>query len=522
MGNTGSGQRRFTLPKRRLSSKRRTTKTPPPAHPPPSPPPQAPPQLPAIPQPVNETIVIALYSYSPRTEGDLSFVKDERMVVLDKRGGGWWKARSLSTNQEGFVPMNYVVDESSLKAQPWFFDTMKRTEAEKLLISCKAHSAFLVRRGETNPNDFSLSVLDQNIVKHYRVRNGPAPGKYYITHKVRFETVSALIQHYKTKEDGLCVKLGKPPSKSTPQTFTLSHNTADEWEICRSSLQLIKCLGEGHYGKVWEGLWNGTTAVAIKQLKEGTMSRAEFIREATVMKSLRHSKLVQLYAVCSKEEPIYIIEELMEHPLNKYLQLPETKEHLVIKNLIDMSAQVASGMQYLESKNYIHRDLAARNVLVSQAKDTPAGTSEGALICKIADFGLARLLQSQDKVYEAQNVLQFPVKWTAPEAATHFKFTIKSDVWSFGVLMYEIFTFGGTPYPGMSNQEALSSVEQGYRMQCPSGVTEELYDIMLGCWKSAPADRPTFETIQWRLEDYYFNDEVVGTEYRVPEEQIHS
>ena len=152
------------------------------------------------------------------------------------------------------------------------------------------------------------------------------------------------------------------------------------------------------------------------------------------MKKLRHPKLIQLYAVCTLEEPIYIITELMKNgSLLGYLQ--GKGRTLKLPQLIDMSAQIASGMAYLESQNYIHRDLAARNVLVSENN-----------IVKIADFGLARLIKEDE--YEARVGARFPIKWTAPEAANYSKFSIKSDVWSFGILLTELVTYGRIPYPG--------------------------------------------------------------------------
>ncbi|CAJ0561148.1 unnamed protein product, partial [Mesorhabditis spiculigera] len=131
-------------------------------------------------------------------------------------------------------------------------------------------------------------------------------------------------------------------------------------------------------------------------------------------------------------------------------------------------------MGYLESKNFIHRDLAARNILVSHANAV-----------KIADFGLARLLLKEAE-YEAHPGARFPIKWTAPEAANFNKFTTKSDVWSFGILLTEMVTFGRIPYPGMTNAEVLQQVEQGYRMQCPPNCPPPLYDIMLQCWRADP------------------------------------
>ena len=204
-----------------------------------------------------------------------------------------------------------------------------------------------------------------------------------------FRTLQELVDHYSRDADGLCVNLRKPCAQvEKPTTADLSHNTRDQWEIERSSLKFVRKLGHGQFGEVWEGLWNNTTPVAIKTLKTGTMDPKDFLSEAHIMKKLRHPKLIQLYAVCTLEEPIYIITELMKYgSLLEYLQ--GKGKLLKLPQLIDMSAQVAAGMAYLESQNYIHRDLAARNVLVGDNN-----------IVKIADFGLARLIKEDE--YEAR------------------------------------------------------------------------------------------------------------------------
>ena len=202
---------------------------------------------------------------------------------------------------------------------------------------------------------------------------------------------------------------------------------------------------------------------------------------------------LQLYAVCTQEEPIYIVTELMRHgSLLEYLK-GEGKD-LKLPELIDMGAQVAAGMAYLERMNYIHRDLAARNILVGEGN-----------ICKVADFGLARLIE--DDEYNAHQGAKFPIKWTAPEAALYQKFTIKSDVWSFGVLLVELVTHGRNPYPGMTNAEVLAQVERGYRMPQPMNTPDALYQIMLDCWKKNEWERPTFDYLQSILEDYFVSTE---------------
>ncbi|XP_041984982.1 tyrosine-protein kinase Src42A isoform X2 [Aricia agestis] len=443
-------------------------------------------------------IFVALYDYDARTDEDLSFRKGEHLEILNDTQGDWWLARSKKTKQEGYIPSNYVARLQSIEAEPWYFRKIKRIEAEKkLLLPENEHGAFLIRDSESRHNDFSLSVRDGDTVKHYRIRQLDEGG-FFIARRTTFRTLQELVEHYSKDADGLCVSLSKPCVQvEKPVTEGLSHRTRDQWEIDRSSLKFVRKLGHGQFGEVWEGLWNNTTPVAIKTLKSGTMDPKDFLAEAQIMKKLRHGKLIQLYAVCTLEEPIYIITELMKNgSLLEYLQ--GKGRGLKLQLLIDMAAQIAAGMAFLESQNYIHRDLAARNVLVAEPT-----------VVKIADFGLARLIKEDE--YEARVGARFPIKWTAPEAANYSKFSIKSDVWSFGILLTELVTYGRIPYPGMSNAEVLHQVEHGYRMPCPPNCPPPLYEIMLECWNKDPLKRPTFETLQWKLEDFFTMD---NSEYK--------
>lgn len=448
--------------------------------------------------PTTGKVFVALYDYDARTAEDLSFRKGEHLEIQTDTEGDWWYAKSKTTKLEGYIPSNYVAKLKSLESESWYFGKIKRVEAEKKLLSPEnAHGAFLIRDSESRRNDYSLSVRDGDTVKHYRIRQLDEGG-FFIARRITFINLADLVEHYSADPDGLCVNLREPCTQiEKPQTVGLSYNTKDQWEIPKSSLKKIRKIGHGQFGEVWEGLWNNTTPVAIKTLKPGTMDPKDFLAEAQIMKKLRHQKLIQLYAVCTQDEPIFIITELMRH--GSLLEFLQGKGRVLkLPQLIDIAAQIASGMAYLESQNYIHRDLAARNILVGDSNSV-----------KIADFGLARVIKEDE--YEARVGARFPIKWTAPEAASYNRFTIKSDVWSFGILLTEIVTYGRIPYPGMTNAEVLHQVEHGYRMPCPPGCPKPLYEIMLECWRKEEMERPTFETLQWKLEEFFTLE---GTDYK--------
>ena len=448
-------------------------------------------------------LYIAKYDYESRTDNDLSFVAGDCLKII-KKEGEWWIALNEATGREGYIPSNYVAEQKSIDSKPWYMGKIKRSEAEKLLqLELNAVSGtFLIRDSETTPGDYSLSMSCKDTVRHYRIRYLDNEG-FFISQRVKFSTVEELVAYYGRSADGLCTTLARPARAiEKPQTAGLSKTANQKWEIDRKRIKLNRILGTGHFGEVWEGTWNGTTSVAVKTLKKGTMAVQEFLQEASLMKKLRHPKLIQLYAVCTREEPLYIITELMTHgDLLHYLR-DDSGHTLLVPQLVEMASQVASGMAYLESQNYVHRDLAARNVLVGEYK-----------ICKIADFGLARLID--EEVYLAHTRCKFPVKWTAPEAAFYKRFSVKSDVWSFGIVLYEIFTYGSIPYPQMTNPEVLENISQGYRMSCPCSCPQWLYAMMLECWRETPITRPTFESLQWRLEEF---QTVTDREYRNPDQ----
>ncbi|KAK0138303.1 Tyrosine-protein kinase FRK [Merluccius polli] len=220
-------------------------------------------------------VYVALYDYAARTEDDLSFGAGDTLEVQDRSAGDWWVATALSgvsTGRGGYIPSNYVAPVESTDAELWYFSDIKRLEAEKLLLNGgNQHGAFLIRNCESQKGELSLSVLAHEKVKHYRLRRGEN-GHYNVSRNRTFKTLKELVNHYSQQEDGLCCRLMEPCKRlEAPQTPGLSY--LDQWEIPRSSLKLLKRLGAGQFGEVFEGLWNNTTPVAVKTLKPGKQAK---------------------------------------------------------------------------------------------------------------------------------------------------------------------------------------------------------------------------------------------------------
>ena len=341
---------------------------------------------------------------------------------------------------------------------------------------------FLVRKSESHPGNYFLSVRNDDNVQHYLIRK--IIGNFYISPQQTFATLNDLVQHYSRDANKLCTQLSVPCPKRIP----------DDWEIEHKCIKLKGKLYDGEFSEVWAGTWNDTIPVAVKTPKPGSMAIFDFFAEAQIVKKLRHDMLIEVYGVCTQEKPFYIVTELMKHGnLLDYLTKGEG-QHLKLPQLMDIAAQVANGMAYLESQGYIHRNLCASNVLVEEGN-----------VVKIGDFGLAcPLVYGTYTVrIEEKNL----VRWMAPEAITLCHFTIKSDIWSYGVLLTELVTHDHIPYPRMTNDEVLAQVKQGYRMPRPYRCPDPLYQIMLECWKTDPKERPTFKYLEYWIENFAAEEE---------------
>ncbi|KAK2187383.1 hypothetical protein NP493_167g01010 [Ridgeia piscesae] len=281
-----------------------------------------------------------------------------------------------------------------------------------------------------------------------------------------------------------------------------------EWEFQRDKLTLGEMLGEGAFGMVVKaeakGISgkNGAQTVAVKMLKDDATDRelADLIQEMEVMKIIgRHRNILNLLGCCTQDGPIYVIVEYAPNGnLRDFLRKrrpPSSSSGyeepvvmtdlrpLTYKDLVSFAYQVARGMEYLSSKMCIHRDLAGRNVLVAED-----------YVLKIADFGLTRNIPNND-YYKKTTDGRLPVKWMAPEALFDRKYTCKSDVWSYGILLWEIFTLGGNPYPSVPVERLFELLREGHRMERPPYCSLEMYNMMLECWNQYPGRRPSFSDL---------------------------
>uniref|UniRef100_A0A672YZN1 Ephrin type-B receptor 3 n=1 Tax=Sphaeramia orbicularis TaxID=375764 RepID=A0A672YZN1_9TELE len=262
-------------------------------------------------------------------------------------------------------------------------------------------------------------------------------------------------------------------------------------EIDVSCVKIEEVIGAGEFGEVCRGRLKlpgrREIIVAIKTLKVGytDRQRRDFLSEASIMGQFDHPNIIRLEGVVTKSRPVMIVTEFMENgALDSFLRLNDGQ--FTVIQLVGMLRGIAAGMKYLSDMNYVHRDLAARNILVNSN-----------LVCKVSDFGLSRFLEDDptDPTYTSSLGGKIPIRWTAPEAIAYRKFTSASDVWSYGIVMWEVMSYGERPYWDMSNQDVINAVEQDYRLPPPMDCPTALHQLMLDCWVKERNLRPKFTQI---------------------------
>ncbi|XP_040915104.1 tyrosine-protein kinase Fer isoform X2 [Toxotes jaculatrix] len=361
--------------------------------------------------------------------------------------------------------------ERPLAEQEWYHGAIPRTEAQELL---RQQGDFLVRESHGKPGEYVLSVFSDEQRRHFIIQYADSQYRFEGT---GFSTIPQLIEHHFSTKQVITKKSG---------VVLLNPVVKDKkWILNHEDVVLGDLLGKGNFGEVFKGtLQRDKTPVAVKTCKEDLPPelKIRFLSEARILKQYDHPNIVKLIGVCTQRQPIYIVMELV--PGGDFLSfLRKKKDELKTKQLVRFALDAAAGMAYLESKNCIHRDLAARNCLVGDGS-----------VLKISDFGMSR--QEDDGVYSSSGLKQIPIKWTAPEALNYGRYSSESDVWSYGILLWETFSLGVCPYPGMTNQQAREQVEKGYRMACPQRCPEDAYKVMQRCWQYNPEDRPKFSELQ--------------------------
>uniref|UniRef100_A0A3P8QXS3 Tyrosine-protein kinase SYK n=1 Tax=Astatotilapia calliptera TaxID=8154 RepID=A0A3P8QXS3_ASTCA len=407
---------------------------------------------------------------------------------------------------------------------PWFHGTITREDSEpRLQCGPRANGKFLIRQRDAN-GSYALCLLHEGQVMHYRIDKDSA-GKLSIPEGKKFDTLWQLVEHYSYKPDGLLRVLTEPcprpdgdidnsnpyetriPGKGKEampmDTEVYESPYADPDELRSSTVDRSHLfledgeLGSGNFGTVMKGTYKmrkTEKTVAVKVLKNDDNNqsvRDEMLREANVMQQLDNPYIVRMIGICEAENLMLVMELAELGPLHKFLQ---KNKQTAIKNITELVHQVSMGMKYLEEHNFVHRDLAARNVLLVTQH-----------YAKISDFGLSKAVAEDQNYYKAKGHGKWPVKWYAPECINYFKFSSKSDVWSFGVLMWEAYSYGQKPYKGMKGNDVLQMIESGKRMDSPEKCPLEMYELMKTCWTYKANERPGFNVVEPRLRDYYYD-----------------
>ncbi|CAI2346381.1 unnamed protein product [Caenorhabditis sp. 36 PRJEB53466] len=371
---------------------------------------------------------------------------------------------------------------TTIEKEAYYHGLLPREDVRLLLDK---NGDYLVRSSEATKGEVSRSYIvsvmfdnkldEEHSVKHYVVNH--ADRKYWVSQEASFDSIQFLIAHYSKTPSADVIKMVSPVKR----VF---------WELEHESITILKKLGEGAFGEVSAGSLKfkkggKQVSVAVKQAKLEKMGKEQikdFMAEARNMRKFGHQNVVRFYGVAVLQEPLYLVMELatggaLDHYLKK-------NEDLSVEKRNEMLLQAAWGLEYLHGKPVLHRDIAARNCLYGDGK------------VKISDFGLTRT----GTFYQMRAGGKVPIRWLALETIKTFIYTQKTDVWSYGIMAWEIYNNGGEPYPGLTLPEVTTQIQSGYRMTLPPHATPDVQTLVTKCWAENANDRPTMPDIATALQ----------------------
>uniref|UniRef100_A0A8C6T8D6 Tyrosine-protein kinase n=1 Tax=Neogobius melanostomus TaxID=47308 RepID=A0A8C6T8D6_9GOBI len=428
-----------------------------------------------------ETQCVAKKDHKKPKPGELSYCRGDIITVIKNMTDGISFARLNSTGEEGLINANDMRErkairvDPSLSLMPWFHGRMSGSEAA-CELQPPEDGLFLVRESIRHPGDYVLCISVSGNVMHYRVIY---QDKLTIDNHQYFYNLIDMIEFYSKNKGSIATQLFKPKPKTGTKSAKLELSKTG-WLLDIAKLTLGEIIGEGEFGTVYAGHYIDQK-VAVKTIKCDVTAQA-FLRETAVMTKLQHKNLVRLLGVIL-DQGLRIVTEFMEK--GNLVNLLRSRGRTIVRvgQLLQYALDVCEGMEYLESEKLVHRDLAARNVLVSDNN-----------VAKVSDFGLTKVGS------KTSDNARMPIKWTAPEVLKKGTSSTKSDVWSYGILLWEIFSYGRQPYPKLTVTEVREMVEAGYRMEAPEDCPAELYSMMRVCWDREPRRRPTFHKLRHKLE----------------------
>ncbi|XP_034713207.1 tyrosine-protein kinase TXK [Etheostoma cragini] len=406
--------------------------------------------------------VVAMYDFTAKEDTDLTLKQGEEYVILHKQDQLWWRAQDKHGNK-GFIPSNYVTEKNNIEANSWYCKNITRTEAEQLLRQEDKEGGFMVRES-SQQGVYTVSVYTKTLssngdIRHYQIKICDTGG-FFLAEKHTFNSIPDVIRYHEHNAAGLVTRLRYavgPMGRCVPATSGFSSANSQS-EVLSHSLKEPDL---------------GTLLVSV--------CVCVCVCVCVPPRRLCHPKLVQLYGVCLQQRPLLIVAEFMGNGcLLNFLR----KQSRALRDawLLSMCQDVCEGMAYLEGQSFIHRDLAARNCLVNEHN-----------VVKVCDFGMTRYVL--DNQYTSSNGTKFPVKWSPPEVLHYSKYSSKSDVWSFGVVMWEIYSEGRTPFENLSNLDVVNEITRGVRLYRPHRASQPLYAIMYRCWHEKPQGRPSFSEL---------------------------